>query len=69
MMVIMVMMLIMMPGRHVLMMVLVKMMTLKMRMKNNVVKIMIWLQGLQLHHDGEEDDLDGDSVNLHYPGD
>ena len=37
-MVIMVMMLIMMPGRHVLMMVLVKMMTLKMRMKNDVVK-------------------------------
>ena len=26
-------------------------------------------KGQQHNHEGEEEDLDGDSVNLHYPGD
>ena len=28
-----------------------------------------FFQGQQHNHEGEEEDLDGDSVNLHYPGD
>ena len=30
---------------------------------------MHFFKGQQHNHEGEEEDLDGDSVNLHYPGD